>query len=234
MSRMTPPTPDVEHLLAEFARDLRAETTTAETIDVITASVVQLVAGVDLAGIALVHAKRTIETLGATDPVVEKADALQAELTEGPCLDAIERQVLVHAPDLDAEDRWPQWTPAVRRLGVRSVLAVQLYVHDRQVGSLAVYAREPHAFDSDDVAELDLWAAHAAVAVAASQKIDQLESAVVSRGDIGRAQGLVMERFDLDAEAAFGVLRRLSQAQNVRLVEVARELIRTRVLPGSG
>ena len=224
---------DVQQQLAEFARDLRAKDTTLETIDVVVAAVVEQVGGADLGGVSLIRGKGAkVETLAVTDPVVEEADLLQVELADGPWLDALTRQEVVHAPDLASEDRWPTWAPAcVERLGVRSMIAVQLFIHERDVGALTLYSREAHAFTTADLAEVTLWAAHAAVALAASQKIDQLESAVLSRGEIGQAQGIIMERFDLGADAAFAVLRRLSQTQNVRLVEVARTLVRTRVLP---
>jgi AmiR/NasT family two-component response regulator len=41
-----------------------------------------------------------------------------------------------------------------------------------------------------------------------------------------------MERFKLAPEKAFAVLRRYSQQHNIKLHEVARELIRTGSLPG--
>jgi len=42
-----------------------------------------------------------------------------------------------------------------------------------------------------------------------------------------------MERFSLDADRAFQVLRRHSQDGNVKLVEVARRVVRTGALPGA-
>jgi hypothetical protein len=48
---------------------------------------------------------------------------------------------------------------------------------------------------------------------------------------IGQAQGLLMERFAIDADQAFAVLRRYSQDNNVKLRIVADELVTTRRLP---
>ena len=42
-----------------------------------------------------------------------------------------------------------------------------------------------------------------------------------------------MERFSLDADRAFQVLRRYSQDGNVKLVEVARRVVQTGALPGA-
>ncbi len=49
---------------------------------------------------------------------------------------------------------------------------------------------------------------------------------------IGQAKGVLMERHSMTADAAFGVLSRASQAENMKLAEVARYLAETGALPG--
>ena len=58
--------------------------------------------------------------------------------------------------------------------------------------------------------------------------------AIDARKLIGQAQGILMERFALDDERAFEVLRRYSQNTNTKLNEVARILVHTRTLPTYG
>jgi AmiR/NasT family two-component response regulator len=72
---------------------------------------------------------------------------------------------------------------------------------------------------------------HATVAIATVQQASTLAEAVEARGLMGQAQGLLMERFALDAEQAFAVLRRYSQNNNIKLHVVAAQLITTRQLP---
>jgi AmiR/NasT family two-component response regulator len=55
--------------------------------------------------------------------------------------------------------------------------------------------------------------------------------AVDSRKLIGQAQGILMERYDLDQDRAFEVLRRYSRDSNVKLREVAQLVVDTRQLP---
>jgi AmiR/NasT family two-component response regulator len=55
---------------------------------------------------------------------------------------------------------------------------------------------------------------------------EQFRSALGSRDLIGQAKGILMERFDIDAIAAFELLRRLSQESNVKLVDVAEKLVK--------
>ncbi|HEY8673716.1 MAG TPA: ANTAR domain-containing protein [Candidatus Dormibacteraeota bacterium] len=62
---------------------------------------------------------------------------------------------------------------------------------------------------------------------------EQLTTAIVNRTVIGRAEGILMERFDLQPAQAFAVLTRLSQHNNIRLHLVAAELVKTRTLPGA-
>ncbi|MBV8786817.1 MAG: ANTAR domain-containing protein [Mycobacterium sp.] len=50
---------------------------------------------------------------------------------------------------------------------------------------------------------------------------EQLRRALASRDIIGQAKGILMERFAIDAESAPNLLKRLSQADNTPLAEIA-------------
>ncbi len=54
-----------------------------------------------------------------------------------------------------------------------------------------------------------------------------------NRDVIGQAKGILMERHKLTADQAFGVLTRVSQALNRKLVDVAVELATTGAVPGT-
>lgn len=56
-------------------------------------------------------------------------------------------------------------------------------------------------------------------------EIEQLHRAVETRDIIGQAKGMLMERFTVDAAAAFDLLAKLSQGANIRLVDIARQLV---------
>ena len=49
-------------------------------------------------------------------------------------------------------------------------------------------------------------------------EIAQLRTALAHRDTIGMAKGLLMGRYDVDADAAFAILRRTSQHSNTKLV----------------
>lgn len=63
------------------------------------------------------------------------------------------------------------------------------------------------------------------------RKVETLEEALETRTIIGQAPGILMERFGLCAEEAFGYLRRRSNTENVKLHDIAAEIVRTRCLP---
>jgi hypothetical protein len=140
----------------------------------------------------------------------------------------------VHSNDLTAEQRWPAWsTRVVEELGLRSVVSYPLFAAGDALGTLSLYSREPSAFSDEVIStEGSAFAAHVAVALAASQHIENLEVAVASRTVIGQATGIIMERFNLAPDLAFGVLTRLSSQSNRKVHQIATELVRTGVLPG--
>jgi AmiR/NasT family two-component response regulator len=63
------------------------------------------------------------------------------------------------------------------------------------------------------------------------RELADLRAALVSRGVIGEAKGILMERFSLSEDEAFALLVRLSSEQQVKARVVAAELVRTRRLP---
>jgi hypothetical protein len=62
-------------------------------------------------------------------------------------------------------------------------------------------------------------------AQAMARENEHLRRALESRDIIGQAKGMIMERFDVDAAGAFGLLVRLSQESNTRLEHVAGKLV---------
>ena len=98
------------------------------------------------------------------------------------------------------------------------------------MGALNLYATKPAAFDATDVALASVFAAHAAVAMSASRREENLERKADSRDLIGQAKGLLMARSDLDDKGAFDLLRRASQRLNVKLVKVAEQVVDGRTI----
>lgn len=63
------------------------------------------------------------------------------------------------------------------------------------------------------------------------ERIRQLEAALRSRTVIARAQGVLMERYEVGADEAFAVLERLSSQSHIPVATIAAQLVATRRLP---
>jgi len=216
---------------ARIAQALRAAPTPTRTAEDIV-DYVRRQLNASHAGLTLIRARRRLETIAPTDPLVEQADQLQYELDEGPCRDSSWHRETLISTDLATDQRWPRWAVKVCALGVASVLAAELTdVDDWRIGSINVYWTRPRQFTADDVAFVNIFARHAALALSRSLDEANLHVALDTRKLIGQAQGILMERYGLDESRAFEVLRRYSQDHNLKLRHVAEHLTATRQLP---
>ena len=59
------------------------------------------------------------------------------------------------------------------------------------------------------------------------------KTATQSRAVLEQAKGLLLERFKISEETAFTMLARASQTTNIKLREIANELVTTGVLRGA-
>jgi GAF domain-containing protein len=217
--------------LAEAARSMQRRTSTQEMLDEAVVIATEIIEGCDLAGMSVVH-RGGIDTPAASSEVLKRLDRLQFELRQGPCFDALRNHEVVISHDLAADDRWPRWGARVaQEIGVGSIVSYRLFTTADTLGAMNLYSRETHAFDREDVYNGEALAAHVAVALADAQNVTNLESAITTRTVIGRAEGILMERFDLSPAQAFAVLRRVSQHRNIKLNRIAEALVRTRQLP---
>lgn len=194
-------------------------------------SAVTLVTRCDHAGVTI-NDKRGLFTRVSSDDMVRRANELQHELDEGPCLDVRRDQDTLVSTDLTDERRWPRWAARVHdELDVGSMMSLLVYTNDHSYGALSMYARDGRRFDADDVAVGQALARHLAVILTAEREIDNLGLALVNRVTTGRAEGILMERLNITEDQAFDYLRRASSHTNRKLVVVAEEIARTRQLP---
>ncbi|MFE4999272.1 GAF and ANTAR domain-containing protein [Streptomyces mirabilis] len=213
--------------MASMARDLLAQDSVDATLARIAASATELVEGCDAAGILVVHDSK-VETLTPTHQLVIDNDQLQQRLGEGPCFDAArssQGERVFRIADLTNEhQRWPAYAPQAQALGVGSMMGFLLFTEDQDHGALNLYSRKPGAFT--EASEMADWllASHAAVAFSSARTHAQMEHALATRHVIGEAMGILMGARHLTEHEAFGVLRRYSQENNIKLREVARRI----------
>ena len=121
----TPKDIELASTLAEATRDLAVETDLDQAlrliIDLATDSVV-----CEGASVTTRVAGGEFRTLAPSDLRIRKADQLQYELNEGPCLTAAYETGIFLVDDLSTDRRWPRWGPFAAELGLQSILSVHL------------------------------------------------------------------------------------------------------------
>jgi GAF domain-containing protein len=214
--------------MAELSRSIAVPRRTEDVLNEVTSTIVELIPGVDTAGVLLIKPGGNFESVAGTSDLPHELDELQERFGEGPCMQAALKETVVRTEDFRCEPRWPKYSAAVVEAGVLSGMSFKLYTADRTAGALNCFGLEPHAWDSDEETIGMVLAAHAAAALAASREGENLQSALLTRDRIGQAKGIIMERYGVDDVRAFDMLRSLSQEANVRLIEIAQRVIDTR------
>jgi GAF domain-containing protein len=218
---------------ARLAIEMHEAPGVEETIDAVVQFALQAL-NCTYAGVALYTRGSRPEVAAVTDSVVADVYDLQLSSQTGPLVTALQEKTTVLIRDTTTDDRWPVWAAKVAALGVRSVLDVPLVTGagaHQTVGVLGLYSPAPDAFDVDDEAIAHILARHASVAVASARHEETMAQAVDARKLVGQAMGILMERFDVDGDRAFAILKRYSQDTNTKLRDVAQHLIDTRKLP---
>jgi GAF domain-containing protein len=230
---------DIAHDFSESARSLFS----LDSVLDVSAKAVELavanIEGCEFAGLFLLDGD-AVTTPVSTNSIVPAIDALQQQTVEGPCLDAITHGLIFYSHDLGSDLRWSYFAQQATRAGIRSELAVPLTADSQHV-VLNLCAHRPDAFGVLDRAKATMLATLTSLArtVAQSHEDERRRSAsfrnaLASREGIAEAIGILMEREHISAEQGFDVLRIASQHLNIKLREVARNLVETGEVPDTG
>ncbi|MGD0603192.1 MAG: GAF and ANTAR domain-containing protein [Streptosporangiaceae bacterium] len=177
-------------------------------------------------------------TIASSDPRAAQLDAAQYDVHDGPCWQAIRTGRAVLIEDTTGEDDpFAAFGRRAAAHGIRSALSVPLEAGspdadnpdaDSLAGTLNLYAVAPAAFGATEIAKAVMFARHAAGALAVAHQADltsQLHAALASRAVIDQAIGVIMAEKRCAADVAFMVLRTGSQHRNVKLRQLAAEII---------
>ena len=189
------------------------------------------------ASIATVEAGRPQILARAWDEAGQPVDAARAGLVvqliaeRGPLHDVLAYREPHHIPDTASHDRWPAFTTAALAAGYRSCLLLPL-PNRGEPAAFTLMSTEPSAFGETSYDVVLLFALHAGVVFDNVQLyhdchalIGQLQTALDTRATIGRAQGILMNRYDIGANVAFQVMVRGSQGANIKLRELAGDIV---------
>jgi GAF domain-containing protein len=218
--------PEVAAAIASASRAINEPQNVEETLARIVEVARTSIPGFDAVGVSTIDRAGTIETMATTGPLVEELDGLQYGLGEGPCVDTMRGAAMVSAPDIRHEQRWPRYVPRAVETGLRSQLAVRLFLDDKgMVGGLNLYSTSRDDIGAYAESLAELFAAHAAIALGHAQEREGLSHALHSRKVIGQAIGILMERYQMNDDRAFAFLVRASSQTNTKLRDVAKEVV---------
>ena len=179
-------------------------------------------------------------TAATTHKAVVAIDLEQYTSGAGPCLEAARERHPVRGVLAEARERWPAVAESAERIGMRAFLSAPLLLGDGpMLGSLNVYGQVEDGFGPVDEAMITFLSSAASAAITnarryvrARRRADEIAVALTSRAEIDQAKGILMARHTIPAAEAFEMLVDRSQRSNVKLRDVARDLLRSVTEPG--
>jgi hypothetical protein len=183
----------------------------------------------------------------ATDEVSRRLAELQLTLGEGPSLHAFASGGPALASDLADDEsgrRWPTFAPAACQAGAAAVFAFPLAVGAIRAGVLGLYRDRPGPLSDGQLGDALLFADTATLLLLNVQANGTLNAQPDGqpadfpwhRAEIDQATGMLTEQLGVNITDAFARLRAYAYANDLRLADVARDIVarRLRLHPGSG
>jgi GAF domain-containing protein len=215
---------------AELSRLLLEEDELEVFLQGIASLAVAVIPACEEAGVTLERdGQITVRT--TTGTTAETVDAYQYEIDEGPCVAAGDLKHPVLIENMAAEDRWPRFASFAATQGVKSSYSLPMTLGGEVIGVLNLYSVDD-SFGADDEAIGARFAEQATIAVRhatafakTKDMIENLHRALESRDIIGAAVGILMHRDRTSIDDAFTRLKEISQQENLKLREVAEQII---------
>ena len=216
----------------ELADTLVADFDVVELLTLLTDGCVDVL-DVAAAGLMLVTSAGDLRVMASSSEAMRVVELFELQSQEGPCLDCFRTGQPVLNQDLaTVNGRWPRFAPVALEAGFHSVHALPMRLRGTVMGALNLFHVEPGGMRQADIAAAQAMADIATIAVLQHRATleaqvvnEQLNHALNSRIVIEQAKGMLAERRGLDMEQAFAQLRRHARNHNLRLADVARDLI---------
>jgi GAF domain-containing protein len=234
---MDTPLPDLpgtaaasNNALGALSQVIYASESFEEVYQAIVTTAVRIIDGCDHASIMQRGRDGQFQTVASSDDIARSIDKLEQLHREGPCLDAIVEDVPQFENDLaDPTTQWPALAEqVVRQTPVRAVAGFRIIAGDQKIGALNLFSDQANGMSAASADQAIVLAAFASVAVSAlhgKKEARTLAAGLESNREIGKAIGLLMAFHKISDAAAFDLLRKASQDMNIKLAEVAREVV---------
>ncbi len=216
---------------AELQQLLLATEDIAAFLDELAALAAKVLPGDLFCGITMRRGRAAL-TVASSDTRASQVDEIQYGHDQGPCLRALSSGQVIVVDDLTQDDRWGGYQMPALGHGVRSSLSLPLHTDDQVIGAMNIYATRPRAFGPHEQLVAGRFADEASRALALALRLaertemsEHLQTALASRAVIDQALGIVMGQNRCTVDEAFDLLRSISQNRNVKLHNIAAEMI---------
>jgi GAF domain-containing protein len=226
--------------LVELADTLVAD---FDVVDLLTLLVDRCVAllGVPAAGLMLVGPDGVLRVMASSSETMRVLELFELQSQEGPCLDCYRSGAPILDRDLAAPDGpWPRFAAEAMQAGFRFVDAIPMRLRGTVLGALNLFHADHRSLDAADVDIAQALADVATIAVLSHRAAleaqvlnEQLNTALNTRIVIEQAKGMVAEHLHLDMQRAFTALRTYARNHNLRLADVARDVIEGGLSPST-
>lgn len=222
--------------LTHYAHDMLGHYQITDVLHRLCDQVVEVL-GADGAGVSLSRgdADPHLHFVAATDSEITTIESVQEQAGQGPCHDAYRHGGRVVVPDLELEERWPDYRRVALELGYRSVAGLPMPTHPGgpRLGALNLYQHSPRTWTDKDLEVAQLLAAMASGYIVNNYELDrrrtvvqQLQKALDSRVVIEQAKGVLAGRHGIGPNEAFALLRGHARSHSEPLYDVCQQLVR--------
>jgi GAF domain-containing protein len=218
--------------LVELADTLVADFDVIELLTRLTDGCVDVL-DVGAAGLMLAAPEGALRVMASSSEAMRVLELFELQSQEGPCLDCYRTgQPMVNQDLATVNGRWPRFAAEALAAGFHSVHALPMRLRGAVIGALNLFHIEPGEMRQADVAAAQAMADVATIALLQHRAAleaqvlnEQLNHALNSRIVIEQAKGIIAEREGLNMEQAFSTLRNHARYHNLRLVDVAHDVI---------
>ena len=182
------------------------------------------------AAAVLVESDGSLELLAATSHRVADLEVYQAQVREGPCLQAITQgEALTESGEDALRRRWPVTGPVIVESGYAAVGAIPLTWQGRAFGGLNLFRTDATPFDPQAADCQALADAVTLILVSGRLEPDDLaaglRAALEDRAVVEQAKGALAYVRSVDVASAYDVLVDLAEGDGITLGVAARRVM---------
>lgn len=190
----------------------------------------------EAAGVMLADADGRLRLIASSDERMRLLEIFELQGEQGPCMDAFATGRAVQANAADSQALWPDFAPHATDAGFQMMCAVPLRLRTDVIGALNLFRGTDELFSASELEIAVAMGEMAAIGLIQERALrertlltEQLRAALISRVVIEQAKGMLAEYLRLDVDEAFELIRNYARIRNLKLSQVAGDIVNRRV-----